>query len=67
MRHGIRTPASTYPNDPYINDTFYPVGWGQITNVSEIHNLFIGINFQVTYTCHFFRKENCGFTTLENF
>lgn len=34
MRHGIRTPASTYPNDPYINDTFYPVGWGQITNVS---------------------------------
>lgn len=34
MRHGIRTPASTYPNDPFINDTFYPTGWGQITNVS---------------------------------
>lgn len=33
MRHGIRTPASTYPKDPYINETFYPVGWGQITNV----------------------------------
>lgn len=34
MRHGIRTPASTYPNDPYVNDTFYPIGWGQLTNVS---------------------------------
>uniref|UniRef100_A0A1Y1N7Z4 Acid phosphatase n=1 Tax=Photinus pyralis TaxID=7054 RepID=A0A1Y1N7Z4_PHOPY len=32
FRHGIRTPADTYPNDPYINDDLYPVGWGQITN-----------------------------------
>lgn len=44
MRHGIRTPASTYPNDPFINNTFYPTGWGQITNVSckiicSIHEL----------------------------
>lgn len=32
FRHGARTPADTYPNDPYLNETFYPVGWGQITN-----------------------------------
>ncbi|GJQ75346.1 hypothetical protein Trydic_g23525 [Trypoxylus dichotomus] len=31
-RHGARTPVDTYPTDPYINDTFYPVGWGQLTN-----------------------------------
>ncbi|CAD7077103.1 unnamed protein product [Hermetia illucens] len=31
-RHGPRTPADTYPNDPYFNETFSPVGWGQITN-----------------------------------
>nr|CAI5830473.1 unnamed protein product [Callosobruchus analis] len=36
MRHGARTPASTYPNDPYKNETFYPVGWGQLTNLYEI-------------------------------
>ncbi|KAK9876227.1 hypothetical protein WA026_012528 [Henosepilachna vigintioctopunctata] len=36
MRHGARTPASTYPNDPYINNTFYPIGWGQLTNVGKI-------------------------------
>ena len=34
MRHGVRTPADTYPTDPHINDTLYPVGWGQLTNVS---------------------------------
>ncbi|XP_054731873.1 venom acid phosphatase Acph-1-like isoform X2 [Anastrepha obliqua] len=32
FRHGPRTPADTYPNDPYINHTFPPFGWGQITN-----------------------------------
>lgn len=32
FRHGQRTPADTYPNDPHINFTFDPVGWGQLTN-----------------------------------
>uniref|UniRef100_W8BS13 Venom acid phosphatase Acph-1 n=1 Tax=Ceratitis capitata TaxID=7213 RepID=W8BS13_CERCA len=32
FRHGPRTPADTYPNDPHINQTFYPFGWGHITN-----------------------------------
>lgn len=32
MRHGARTPASTYPNDPYANSSFHPFGWGQLTN-----------------------------------
>lgn len=31
-RHGARVPADTYPNDPYINETFYPYGWGHLTN-----------------------------------
>lgn len=34
FRHGIRTPADTYPKDPYIKETFFPVGWGHLTNVS---------------------------------
>jgi len=32
FRHGPRTPADTYPTDPHFNETFYPYGWGHITN-----------------------------------
>jgi len=32
FRHGARTPADTYPNDPHVNETFSPYGWGQLTN-----------------------------------
>ncbi|EDW18963.2 uncharacterized protein Dmoj_GI13524 [Drosophila mojavensis] len=32
FRHGIRTPVDTYPNDPYIKDSFKPTGWGHVTN-----------------------------------
>ncbi|CAH1981629.1 unnamed protein product [Acanthoscelides obtectus] len=42
MRHGARTPASTYPNDPYENETFYPVGWGQLTNEGKLQLYEIG-------------------------
>ncbi|KAL6259993.1 hypothetical protein P5V15_009901 [Pogonomyrmex californicus] len=32
IRHGERAPVDTYPNDPHINDTMEPYGWGQLTN-----------------------------------
>nr|XP_055379800.1 prostatic acid phosphatase-like isoform X2 [Condylostylus longicornis] len=35
FRHGARTPADTYPNDPHINETFKPYGWGQVTNLGK--------------------------------
>lgn len=35
FRHGQRTPADTYPKDPYVNFTFEPYDWGQLTNVSR--------------------------------
>lgn len=44
MRHGARTPQSTYPNDPYINETFFPYGWGQLTNV-RTYPLILKIHF----------------------
>ncbi|KAK2578622.1 hypothetical protein KPH14_010759 [Odynerus spinipes] len=37
MRHGERAPQDTYPNDPYINETMEPYGWGQLTNVGRIN------------------------------
>lgn len=36
FRHGQRTPADTYPNDPYINNTFEPYDWGQLTNKGKL-------------------------------
>lgn len=37
FRHAERTPADTYPNDPYINSTMEPYGWGQLTNPGKLH------------------------------
>uniref|UniRef100_A0A336L3V8 CSON004417 protein n=1 Tax=Culicoides sonorensis TaxID=179676 RepID=A0A336L3V8_CULSO len=42
LRHGARTPADTYPNDPHINQTFYPYGWGQLTNDGKYSLFNIG-------------------------
>ena len=39
FRHGDRTPDNNgyemYPNDPYLNCSFYPEGLGQLTIVSS--------------------------------
>uniref|UniRef100_A0A8D8S6A7 Venom acid phosphatase Acph-1 n=1 Tax=Cacopsylla melanoneura TaxID=428564 RepID=A0A8D8S6A7_9HEMI len=35
FRHGQRTPADTYPNDPYEKHKFEPFGWGQLTNAGK--------------------------------
>ena len=32
-RHGDRTPVASYPTDPYNNVSYWPNGWGQLTNV----------------------------------
>ncbi|XP_070492517.1 prostatic acid phosphatase-like [Chironomus tepperi] len=42
FRHGARTPADTYPNDIYINETFEPYGWGQLTNRGKLQMYELG-------------------------
>ncbi|KAK0089686.1 hypothetical protein PV325_006109 [Microctonus aethiopoides] len=37
MRHGQRSPVDTYPNDPNINSTMAPYGWGQLTNKGRLN------------------------------
>ncbi|XP_059615582.1 venom acid phosphatase Acph-1-like [Phlebotomus argentipes] len=37
FRHGHRTPADTYPNDPYLNASFDPYGWGHLTNFGKTY------------------------------
>uniref|UniRef100_A0A0A1WZB1 Lysosomal acid phosphatase n=1 Tax=Zeugodacus cucurbitae TaxID=28588 RepID=A0A0A1WZB1_ZEUCU len=41
-RHGARAPVNTYPNDPYVNDTFHPTGWGQVTNKGKVELYHLG-------------------------
>ncbi|XP_066144131.1 prostatic acid phosphatase-like isoform X2 [Euwallacea fornicatus] len=42
MRHGARTPADTFPTDPHVNDTLYPIGWGQLTNEGKLQQFETG-------------------------
>ncbi|XP_015179982.1 PREDICTED: venom acid phosphatase Acph-1-like [Polistes dominula] len=44
FRHGDRTPDDyeTYPNDPYLNYTYYPIGNGQLTNDGKLREFRLG-------------------------
>uniref|UniRef100_A0A2S2N7B8 Prostatic acid phosphatase n=1 Tax=Schizaphis graminum TaxID=13262 RepID=A0A2S2N7B8_SCHGA len=52
FRHGERTPADTYPLDPYINSSWEPFGWGQLTNNGKRKQYELG---------KFIRKRYSGF------
>lgn len=39
-RHGDRTIISTFPNDPYVNESYWPDGWGELTEVRAFHTMF---------------------------
>ncbi|XP_057663613.1 prostatic acid phosphatase-like isoform X1 [Diorhabda carinulata] len=49
MRHGERTPASTYPNDPHKDNNLYPIGWGQLTNKGKLTLYEIGKYYRERY------------------
>ncbi|XP_043478855.1 venom acid phosphatase Acph-1-like [Leptopilina heterotoma] len=46
FRHGDRTPekfyGETYPNDPYINETYYPIGYGALTEKGKKRAYLLG-------------------------
>lgn len=42
FRHGDRTPVRPYPNDPYLNLTYWPVSWGQLTNEGKQRHFKLG-------------------------
>ncbi|XP_017758689.1 PREDICTED: venom acid phosphatase Acph-1-like [Eufriesea mexicana] len=46
FRHGDRTPDNNdnekYPNDPYLNNDFYPMGRGQLTNQGKMREYVLG-------------------------
>ncbi|XP_044258836.1 venom acid phosphatase Acph-1-like [Tribolium madens] len=44
FRHGDRTPDRhvIYPKDPHINETYYPFGFGQLTNAGKRKQYLLG-------------------------
>ncbi|GLV41157.1 uncharacterized protein CBL_04681 [Carabus blaptoides fortunei] len=51
FRHGDRTPDddSTYPLDPHLNHSYYPVGYGQLTNLGKKQEYDIGVSLRKRY------------------
>nr|XP_026497044.1 prostatic acid phosphatase-like [Vanessa tameamea] len=41
-RHGDRTPVNLYPTDPWRNESFWPVKFGQLTNVGKRQHYALG-------------------------
>ncbi|XP_034180109.1 prostatic acid phosphatase isoform X3 [Osmia lignaria lignaria] len=52
MRHGDRAPQDTYPNDPYVNNSMEPYGWGQLTNEGRRNQYNQGLFLRERYS-HF--------------
>lgn len=42
FRHGDRTPVDPYPNDPYKDRKFWPVGFGQLTPGGKMRHFELG-------------------------
>ncbi|XP_018403742.1 PREDICTED: prostatic acid phosphatase-like isoform X2 [Cyphomyrmex costatus] len=51
LRHGDRAPVDTYPNDPHINDSMEPYGWGQLTNEGRRNQYNQGSFLRKRYDC----------------
>ncbi|XP_051161288.1 venom acid phosphatase Acph-1-like [Leptopilina boulardi] len=53
FRHGDRTPevayGETYPKDPYINETYYPIGYGALTNKGKYRAFKLGMFLRKRY------------------
>ncbi|BES92138.1 acid phosphatase [Nesidiocoris tenuis] len=42
FRHGDRAPIKPYPNDPYKDPNYWPMGYGQLTKQGLYHHLVLG-------------------------
>ncbi|XP_036143241.1 prostatic acid phosphatase isoform X2 [Monomorium pharaonis] len=49
IRHGDRAPLNTYPNDPYINNSMEPYGWGQLTDKGRKYQYNQGLFLRKRY------------------
>lgn len=49
-RHGDRNPVASYPTDPYNNLSYWPNGWGQLTNRGMYQHYELGQWLRHRYT-----------------
>lgn len=42
FRHGDRTPVETYPTDPWQNQSYWPVKFGELTNIGKRQHYALG-------------------------
>ncbi|KAJ2954475.1 hypothetical protein O0L34_g2754 [Tuta absoluta] len=56
FRHGDRTPVDLYPTDPYNNESFWPVRFGELTNVGKQQHYVLGQWFRKRYS-HLLSKD----------
>lgn len=52
FRHGNRTTTGgdeSYPNDPYLNMTYFPYGLGQLTNTGKVKEYYMGTDLRNRY------------------
>ncbi|VEN39474.1 unnamed protein product [Callosobruchus maculatus] len=42
FRHGDRSPLDSFPNDPYFNGTYWPMGVGQLLNFGKNNSYQLG-------------------------
>ncbi|KAJ8916046.1 hypothetical protein NQ315_010914 [Exocentrus adspersus] len=49
FRHGDRAPTRSFPNDPYFNESFWPMGYGQLTNAGKRRSYELGKWFRKRY------------------
>ncbi|XP_063908693.1 venom acid phosphatase Acph-1-like [Zophobas morio] len=49
FRHGARTTYSFYPTDPNKNETFYPIGFGGLTNEGKLGEFKLGRYLKSVY------------------
>ncbi|KAJ8982224.1 hypothetical protein NQ317_013526 [Molorchus minor] len=42
FRHGDKTPTTSFPNDPYFNISYWPMGLGQLTKKGKLRQYQLG-------------------------
>ncbi|RWS06551.1 prostatic acid phosphatase-like protein [Dinothrombium tinctorium] len=57
-RHGDRTPIFTYPNDPYRNESFWPEGWGELTEAGKERMFNLGRYLRRRYSSFLTNNSN---------
>lgn len=57
-RHGHRSPMDVYPNDPFNDESYWPDGWAQLTNLGKSGQYKLGKWLRLRYDKFLPQKYN---------